>query len=65
MSRPSWHRCFHIFGALELHTGQWVYRFFDRRTRKEFIDFLEYLLTVYPVGRIFIILDNGSVHTAK
>lgn len=62
---PNWNRCFHIFGALEVGTGEWVYRFFDQRTRKEFIAFLEHLLTVYPRGCIFLILDNGSIHTAK
>ncbi len=62
---PNWNRCFHIFGVLEARTGEWVYRFFDQRTHKEFIAFLEHLLTVYPTGRIFIILDNGSIHKAK
>ena len=62
---PNWNRCFHIFGVLETRTGEWVYRFFDQGTHKEFIAFLEHLLTVYPTGRIFIILDNGSIHKAK
>jgi transposase len=61
---PSWNRRFHIFGTLDVCTGEWVYRFFAQRTRKEFITFLEHLLTVYPTGRIFIILDNGSIHQA-
>lgn len=62
---PNWNRCFHIFGALNARTGEWTSCFFDKRTRKEFIAFLECLLTVYLTGRIFIILDSATIHTAK
>jgi transposase len=41
-----------------------IERNYRHRTRKEFIAFLEHLLMVYPTGRIFIILDNGSIHKA-
>jgi hypothetical protein len=50
---------------LNARTGEWTSCFFDKRTRKKFIAFLERLLTVYPTGRIFIILDSATIHTAK
>ena len=50
---------------MNARTGAWTSYFFDQRTRKEFIAFLEHLLTVYPTGRIFIILDRATIHTAK
>jgi len=62
---PNWNRCFHIFGTLDVRTGEWVHRFCAQRTRQEFIAFLEHLLSVYPTGHIVIILDNGSIHKAQ
>ena len=54
-----------IFGALNIHTGQWIYRIFDRKRTAEFIEFLNHIVSFYPTGKIYIILDNYSIHKAK
>ena len=54
-----------IFGALNLHTGEWFYHLTDRKRSVEFMAFLTLLLTAYPVGVIYVILDNASIHTSR
>ena len=54
-----------IFGTVNLRTGAWHYRLTDRKRSVEFIAALTELLTAYPVGRIYILVDNGSIHTSK
>jgi hypothetical protein len=51
-----------VFGALEPLTG-WVMTHTDlRRTRREFITFLDRVTQVWPEGDLVLILDNLSVH---
>lgn len=51
-----------VFGALEPATG-WVHTYSDvRRSRYEFITFLEQVVQVWPAGNLVLILDNLSVH---
>ena len=57
-----WNKCFHVFGALNLHTGQWHYSIFHKARSGEFIIFLRELLHSYPGQFIYLILDNGSIH---
>lgn len=53
-----------IFGALNIRTGQWNYLIRERMRKEDFIAFLEYLLVMYGTGRIVLIVDNYSSHTA-
>ncbi len=54
-----------VFGALNLRTGEWVYHLTDRKRSVEFIAFLTALLTAYPTGMIYVIVDNASIHTSR
>jgi transposase len=56
-------RC--LFGALNIHTGQWSYVVREHMYKEDFVVFLEHLLTVYANGPIILIVDNYSSHTAK
>jgi transposase len=53
-----------IFGALDIRTGQWVYRLREPMRKEDFIAFLEELLGVYPTQTILLIVDNYSSHPA-
>lgn len=53
-----------LFGALNIHTGQWHYQLRQRMRQEDFIAFLDYLLTVYPSQALILIVDNYSSHTA-
>jgi transposase len=54
-----------VFGSVNLRTGAWHYRLTDRKRSVEFIAALTDLLTTYPKGRIYLLVDNGSIHTSK
>lgn len=54
-----------VFGALDIRTGAFIHRIFDRKRAVEFIEFLEYVVAQYPTGKIHVILDNFSVHKAR
>ena len=54
-----------VFGALNLRTGEWFYHLTDRKRSVEFIAFLMILLTAYPTGLIYVIVDNASIHTSR
>ncbi len=54
-----------VFGTVNLRTGAWHYRLTDRKRSVEFIAALTDLLTTYPEGRIYLLVDNGSIHTSK
>jgi transposase len=51
-----------VFGALEPATGVVVTQCARRRTRREFIGFLDTVVRRWPTGDIILILDNLSVH---
>jgi len=42
----NWNPCFHVFGALDVRTGEWVSRFLDHWTGKVFIALLKHLVAV-------------------
>jgi transposase len=54
-----------IFGGVNLRTGTWHYQLTDRKRGVEFIVFLASLLVAYPVGCIYVLTDNVSIHTSK
>jgi transposase len=54
-----------MFGALNLRTGEWFYHLTAHKRSAEFIAFLTQLLVAYPAGRIYLLVDNASIHTSK
>ncbi|MDQ1301224.1 MAG: family transposase [Chloroflexota bacterium] len=54
-----------VFGACDLRTGRWFYQLTERKRSVEFIAFLGALVTAYPLGVIYVIVDNASLHTSK
>ena len=54
-----------VFGSVNLRTGAWHYHLTDRKRSVEFMAALKELLTTYPVGRIYLLVDNGSIHTSQ
>jgi transposase len=54
-----------LFGALNIHSGHWVYLVRQRATSEDFIAFLEHLLAAYPAEQIILIVDNFGSHTAR
>lgn len=53
-----------VFGALDIHSGHWVYVVREHMHKEDFIAFLEHLLASYPSSPIILIVDNYSSHTA-
>lgn len=51
----------HMFGALDLNTGQMLYRFRDRKRWQEFGDFLRQLRRRFA-GKLYVVCDNFSPH---
>lgn len=51
-----------VFGALEPATGLVTTRTDRKRTRFEFIDFLDQVVQTWSTGELIFILDNLSVH---
>ena len=60
-----WNKCFRVFGALNIQTGQWHYSIYNKARSGEFIAFLSDLLSAYTGQFIYLILDNGSIHHSK
>lgn len=54
-----------VFGGLNLRTGEWFSRVTARKRSLEFLTFLMALLTAYPLGTIYVIVDNASIHTSR
>lgn len=52
----------HMFGALDLASGQMFYRFRDRKRWREFLGFLRQLRIRFPSGRLYVVCDNFSPH---
>jgi len=62
---PGQNRKCAVFGGVNLRTGQWHYQLYGRKRSAEFIDFLTGLLRAYPSGRIYVVLDNVSIHLSR
>ncbi len=54
-----------IFGGLNLRTGEWLYQITARKRSVEFLAFLAMVLTAYPAGPIYVIVDNARIHTSQ
>ena len=52
----------HMLAALDLATGKIYYRIRDRKRWREFLDLLKVLRTRWPVGRLYLIVDNFAPH---
>jgi len=62
--RATYHRYHgvrHMFGALDLATGQILYRFRGRKRWQEFLDFLRQLRRRFA-GKLYVVCDNFSPH---
>jgi hypothetical protein len=51
-----------MFAALNLATGQMVYRFRDRKRWTEFLGFLKQLQARFPVGKLYLLCDTYGSH---
>ena len=54
-----------VFGFLNLRTGAWFYHLTEHKRSTDFISFLAQLLVVYPLGQLFVLVDNASIHTSQ
>jgi transposase len=55
-----------LFGALEVATGQVKAGHYQRRRRREFLDFMNEVAAEYPADReLHVILDNLNTHKPK
>ncbi|MGH3505094.1 MAG: IS630 family transposase, partial [Nocardioidaceae bacterium] len=52
----------HMFGALDLATGQMFYRFRDHKRWVEFLDFCKQLRRRVPAGKLYLVCDNYGPH---
>ena len=62
---PGKNRKVTVLGALEMSTGQWVYRL-GRRCAADFIALLDMLAEAFPQAPVIaVICDNDSIHHAR
>ena len=54
-----------IFGALNVRTGAWLYQLTPHKRSADFIVFLTQVLLAYPAGRVYVLVDNASIHTSR
>jgi putative transposase len=54
-----------VFGALNLRTGEWWYHLAAHKRSADFIAFLKEVATAYPLGRLYVLVDNASIHTSR
>jgi transposase len=54
-----------LFAALDIATGQIRAGHYNRRRRREFLDFMNNLIVDYPDKEIHVILDNLRTHKPK
>ncbi len=52
----------HMFGGLDLASGQMFFRFRDRKRWQEFLDFCRQLRARFPTGKLYLVVDNFSPH---
>jgi transposase len=57
------HGVLHLFGAFNVRSGRVDAEVYERKTRFEFIDFLERLAWRYRQGRVHAVVDNASYHS--
>jgi len=54
-----------LFAALEIATGLVQVGHYPHRRRREFLDFMNQLLTQYPERELHVVLDNLNTHKSK
>ena len=54
-----------LFAALEVATGQVVGGHYWRRRRRDFLDFMNRLVALYPDRDLHVVLDNLNTHKPK
>lgn len=54
-----------LFAALEVHTGAVAVGHYQRRRRREFLDFMNRVVAQHPETELHVILDNLSTHKPK
>lgn len=54
-----------LFAALDVATGQVVGGHYWRRRRRDFLDFMNRLVALYPDGELHVVLDNLNTHKPK
>jgi transposase len=54
-----------VFGALNVRTGEWFYQLTAHKRSADFLTFLRRLEVAYPTGRVYILVDNASIHTSR
>jgi transposase len=54
-----------LFGALNIASGQVCRGHYNRRRRREFLDFMNDVIAEYPEQEIHVILDNLRTHKPK
>ena len=54
-----------LFAALEISTGQVKAAHYNRRRRREFLDFMNEIVTANPNREIHVVLDNLNTHKPK
>jgi putative transposase len=54
-----------VFGALNLRTGEWFYHLAAHKRSADFIAFLMTVAAAYPLGRLYVLVDNASIHTSQ
>jgi transposase len=62
---PGTNRQVTVYGAIEVTTGQWMYRL-GRRCAADFIAFLQMLAAAFPLAPVIVVIcDNDSIHHAR
>jgi transposase len=54
-----------LFAALEITTGQVKTAHYTRRRRREFLDFMNEIVSEHPDSQIHVVLDNLNTHKPK
>jgi len=54
-----------LFAAFDIATGQVIAGHYNRRRRREFLDFMNEIVAAYPDREIHVVLDNLNTHKPK
>jgi transposase len=54
-----------LFAAFDIATGQVLAGHYNRRRRREFLDFMHQIVVAYPDRDIHVVLDNLNTHKPK
>ena len=54
-----------LFAAFDIATGQVLAGHYNRRRRREFLDFMNQIVAAYPDRHLHVVLDNLNTHKPK